>query len=132
MTDTMTAKDRCVHTRPQRQTLARKPTVFTLDVASGTWLRKSGTCAASLEVVSKRGVARSQRLGAIWRRWIRHQKVNVASLAVVASGSHVAPPDVASKRGVRRCRPTWRRWTRRPGVSGLPARVFRMYFQSSG
>ena len=65
---------------------------------------------------------------------------NVASLAHVASGSHVASPDVASECGVR----TWRQapWTcvasqdvasiRGVRSPGLPARVFRMCLQSSG
>ena len=45
-----------------------------------------------------------------WRR--RTWRQNVASLAHVASGSHVVSPDVSSKRGVRRHGSTWRH--RRP------------------
>ena len=74
--------------------------------ASETCRRKSSNCVASPQVVSKRGAARLRvtprlptwRHEAMWccRMW--HH--NMASLAHVASGSQLASPDVASKRGV--------------------------------
>ena len=95
---------------------AREPTVFT--VTWETCRRKCRTCVALPKV--QRGVQTwrplpTWRQGARWRG--RTWRQNVASLAHMASGSHVAPPDVASKLGVRRHRSTWRHRTWRQNVA---------------
>ena len=80
----------CVRTRPRLQTIAafpraraREPAVFR--VASATCRRKSSTCAASPQVVSKRGATRSR----------------VASPAHVVSGNQASTRSVTCPRSVR-------------------------------
>ena len=103
---------------PRARARAPKPRVST--VASETCLRKSSTCMASSQAVSKQGAARScvapvaqvasgSRCRQMWRQKMRrhwltwrqgaswHRKMWCQN---VASGSNVASPDVASKRGV--------------------------------
>ena len=72
-----------------------------------TW-REGATC-------GRRSSASAHASGLTWRCRTRRQ--NVASLPHVASGSHVASPDVASKRGVRRHRSMWRHRTWRQNVA---------------
>ena len=70
--------------------------VVSADVA----LKRSVTCSRGLgeQAGTARCGAKTWRQGARWRRQMWHQ--TVASLAHKASGSQLASPDVASKRGV--------------------------------
>ena len=96
--------------------VASRSQMVSTDVAS----KRGVTCPSGVSGVREPGgVAGAVPAHAISLTWRQAWRQNVASLVHMASESHVASPDVASERGVRRHRATWHRRTWRQYVASI-------------